>query len=154
MKKGVIYKTSESEDFDNKEVKLSSSYGRSKKVKISCYGDILYIRSDIDLKYSKNEIPYDIKQEFIGLNNIYQIFKNIGVDNITEFNIVPAFGPFVNVKESENYELKSVFEKRIYPIKSVKCKIEQNNAHFDFYNGNSVEYNVGFPVRENIKSVV
>jgi hypothetical protein len=154
MKKGVIYKTSESDDFDNKEIELSSLYGRTKKVKVSCYGDFLYVRSDKNLEYTKNDIPYDVNQEFIELSKMYQMFKSIGVNNITEFKIVPALGPFVDVKESDDYNLKSVFEKTIYPIKSVQCKIEQNNAHFDFHNGYSVKYNIGFPVRENIKSIV
>lgn len=153
MKKGRIYHKKESENFRNKKIKISNSTGTSTKLVSYSYGNILYLRYDSKDNFSREKLPYDIENKLFNLDTMYELFDLIGSDNVTKFEIVPAFGSFKSVLKNDNYNIDSVFENANYPVKEIHFEIDENKAIFNFYRDNSVVYNVGFNVENYVESI-
>lgn len=151
MKKARFYRLREDRNI-NEEVKISS-YGRTRKVSTLSSDSILFIKSDKETYYTIDDIPYEISHKLMDLNIIYSLFEGLGLDNISELRIIPPIGPFIEVTESNEYNIKSIFKNRRYPIASVKFEIENTKGDFNFYKDNKLLYNAGFPIESNIKNI-
>lgn len=152
MKQGQLFRKSKPDNFEDKNIKISNSIGRSIKLKAHSYGNILFIEYDKENNIEKEKLPYDIENKFFDLDSLYAIFNSIGSENVIEFEIVPTFGPFIDVVNNERYNVETIFANSIYPIKRIIFKIDSNKAIFNFYKDNSVVYNVGFNVNKYIRS--
>lgn len=151
MKKGKFYRLKENRDI-NEEIKINS-YGGTRKISTLSSDSILFIKSDKEIYYSVDDIPYEISHKLMDLNIIYSLFESLGLENIKELRIVPPIGSFTEVTQSDKYNIKSIFKNRKYPIASAKFEIGDTKGDFNFYKDNKVLYNVGFPIESNINNI-
>lgn len=77
----------------------------------------------VGTEVSFDDVPLDVSRFVSNISVFYQVFRRLGVDNLTQFSVVPPSGFIYDVIEESPDEINSLLKNESYPVSQAKYTI-------------------------------
>jgi hypothetical protein len=95
----------------------------------------------VDTEVSFKDVPLDVSRFVSNISVLYQVHRQLGADNLTEFSVVPPSGFIYDVLEESSDDITSVLNNESYPVSQAEYNINGQTLQIE---GNELRCCDGF----------